>query len=243
MPRLIALAMAAVVAGGRAAPALADPADDVFMPYAAPGARELAWSAGEERDRHGGRERQQQLSLGWAPDARWFGAVYGAWAAQDGAGWRLDEWSALAHAWLLAPGPLQVGLFAQVDKPRDRDEGTGFTVGPTLQLDTDEVQLNLDPRLEWHAGAAERAPASLGYQWQAKALLGPRLEWGAQGFGELGPWRHWAPGGEQSHVLGPAVFAKWMLADGHPLRADAAWLVGVGGATRAVLRLRVEHEF
>jgi hypothetical protein len=205
--------------------------------------RGRACSAGDQRGRHGGRERQQQLGLGWAPDARWFGAVYGAWTSEDGAGWRQDEWSALAHAWLLAPGPVQVGLLAQVDKPRDRDEGTGFTAGPTLQVNTDDVQFNLDPRLEWRAGAAERAPASLGYQWQAKALLGPRLEWGAQGFGELGPWRHWAPRGEQSHLLGPAIFGKWMLADGRPLRLDAAWLVGIGGATRAVLRLRIDHEF
>ena len=145
-----------------------------------------------------------------------------------------------------APGawPIDVGALCEIEKPHDRDEGTGVKCGPTLQFDTDDLQWNLNPVFEKHVHAAARAPVALGYQWQVKGLFSTHVELGAQGFGDVGAWNHWAAASAQSHELGPAIFAKWMLPDGHALKLDAAWLAGVGsGSPRDTLRLRVQHEF
>jgi hypothetical protein len=224
----------------------ADPADYVFVPYTSAGVRVAAWASGREHDRDGSRAGQQTLSLGWSPTARWFTSIYGAWEADDGAPYRIDEWSWLNHVQLTTPGagPVDIGVLCEIEKPHDHDEGTGFKCGPTLELDTDELQWNLNPIFEKHVNAADPAPVSLGYQWQVKGMFGPHVELGAQGFGDVGSWNHWAPGSQQSHELGPAVFMKWMLADGHALKIDAAWLAGIGGGSpRDTLRLRVQHEF
>ena len=47
-----------------------------------------------------------------------------------------------------------------------------------------------------------------GYQWQAKYRWQPVLEYGLQGFGDMGKWNDWDKQAEQSHRIGPAVSAK-----------------------------------
>jgi len=228
------------------AAAHADPADYVFVPYATPGARVLAYSAGAERGRDGARETQHVLTLGWAPTARWFSAVYAAWTAQDGGPAAFDEWSWLNHLQLTDAGaaPVDLGLLCLVERPHDRSEGTGLTCGPTLQADTDRLQFNLDPLLSRRFGAEQAGRATLGYQWQLKGLLRPGLELGAQGFGNVGPWDGWLPASRQAHTIGPALFAKWPVAGSHALQLDAGVQFGLGaGSPRDVLRVRVQDEF
>ena len=239
-----ALLAAALVLG--AAPAFADPADYVFTPYADVGLWQVAWGAGTEHARDGSRETQQTLSLGGMPTARWYTSAYVAWAADDGGAYGVDEWSWTNHVALTTPGasPVDVGLLCELSRPHDRDEGRlGVTCGPTLQMDTDDLQFNFNPLLARQVGGDEPRKLALGYQWQAKGLVARGVELGAQGFGSVGTWNHWSPASQQEHTLGPAIFLK-TVAFGGPIRFDAAWLFGVGlGSPRNTLRLRLEHEF
>ena len=229
-----------------AAPALADPADYVFTPYTDVGQWQVAYAAGSERGRDGARETQQVLSLGGAPVARWYTSVYAAWAKADGAPFALDEWSWINHLRLTTPGsgPVDVGVLCELSRPHDREEGRlGAACGPTLQMDTDDLQFNLNLSLGKHFGAEDPERPALGYQWQAKGLVAQGIELGAQGFGSVGTWNDWAPASQQEHTAGPAVFLK-THALGGPVRVDAAFLLGIGaGSPRNVLRLRLQHEF
>ena len=227
-------------------PALADPADYVFTPYVDTGTWQLAYGIGSEHDRDGSRETQQTLGLGGAPVDRWYTSVYAAWAATDGGSFAVDEWSWTNHLKLTAPGagPVDVGLLCELARPHDRDEGRlGITCGPTLQMDTDDLQVNFNPTLGKHLGAEEPEALQLGYQWQVKGMVTHGIELGAQGFGSVGAWNHWAPASQQVHTLGPAIFLK-TTAFGGPILLDAAWLLGIGsGSPKNVLRLRLQHEF
>ena len=238
-------ALLVLLAAG-AAPALADPADYVFTPYTDIGKWQVAYGLGTEHDRDGARETQQALSLGGTPSARWYTSVYAAWAANDGGRFAADEWAWVNHVALTTPGanPLDIGVLCELARPHDRDEGRlGVTCGPTLQMDTDTLQINVDPSLTRQIGAQDDSRWQLGYQWQIKGLVAQGIEVGAQGFGSVGAWNHWSPASQQDHVLGPALFFK-TNAFGGPIRVDAAWLLGVGDASpRNVLRMRVEHEF
>jgi hypothetical protein len=237
--------LCALIALG-AAPAFADPADYVFTPYADTGLWQLGYGLGSEQDRDGSRETQQTLSIGGAPTARWYTAVYAAWAADDGGKFTSDEWAWTNHLQLTTPGeePVDVGVLCELARPRDRDEGRlGVTCGPTLQMDTDDLQLNFNPQLSRQIGAQDAAPWQLGYQWQVKGLVARGVEIGAQGFGTVGSWNHWSPASRQSHTVGPAVFFK-TSAFGGPIKFDAAWLIGVrDDSPKNVLRLRLQHEF
>ena len=225
---------------------LADPADYVFTPYTDIGKWQLAYGLGTEHDRDGSRETQQVLSIGGAPVARWYTSVYAAWAAEDGGRFEPDEWSWTNHLQLTTPGtgPVDVGLLCELSRPHDREEGRlGVSCGPTLQMDTDDLQLNFNPLLGKQIGAEEPEKLSLGYQWQVKGMVAHGIELGAQGFGSVGPWNHWSPASQQEHTAGPAIFFK-TNAFGGPTRVDAAWLFGIGdGSPRNTIRLRLEHEF
>jgi hypothetical protein len=84
----------------------------------------------------------------------------------------------------------------------------------------------------------------LGYQWQIKYRRRPELELGAQGFGEVGDWKHWAPSDQQNHRWGPAAFGKLRLGGHQAIRYNAALLFGLtNGSTDRNLRLQVEYEF
>ena len=239
-----ALLCASLVVG--AAPALADPADYVFTPYAEVGLWQVAYGAGTEHARDGSRATQQTLSLGGTPTERWYSSVYVAWAADDGAGFAIDEWSWTNHLKLTPPGsgPVDVGLLCELARPYDRDEGSlGVACGPTLQMDTDDLQLNLNLSLGKHLGAEAPERPQLGYQWQVKGLVAQGVELGAQGFGSVGPWNAWSAASRQEHTAGPAIFLK-TNAFGGPIRFDAAVLFGIGeGSPKNVLRLRLQHEF
>ncbi|MEO5690382.1 MAG: hypothetical protein ABIR54_23730 [Burkholderiaceae bacterium] len=228
------------------ASASADPAAYVFTPYADVGQWQLAYGLGTEHARDGSRQTQQTLGLGGAPMERWYSSVYAAWAADDGGAFAIDEWSWTNHLRLTTPGsgPAEVGLLCELARPHDRGEGRlGVTCGPTLQMDTDDLQLNLNLSLGKHVGAQAPEPWQLGYQWQVKGMVAHDVEVGLQGIGSVGAWNHWAPTSGQQHTLGPAVFFK-TNALGGPIRVDAAILFGVGrGSAKNLLRLRLQHEF
>jgi len=216
------------------------------VPYAEKGALRAAWDFGVEDAPEGGRERAQSLSLGGSPTARWFTEAYAGWYAEPGETTTFDEWSWRNQLLLTTPGagPADIAAMCEIERPRERDEGTGFTCGPLLQFDTDHVQLNFNPLVSKHVAAQEAAPATLGYQWQAKTLVRPFLEAGAQGFGDVGTWNHWDSASAQEHVLGPALFARWPQGGGRALSLDTAWLFGVGAGSPAnTLRLRLEQKF
>jgi hypothetical protein len=229
-----------------AAPTYADPADYVFTPYTDFGKWQLAYGLGTEHGRDGSRETQQVLSVGGAPTTRWFTSAYAAWASQDGSRFALDEWTWVNHLQLTSPGtgPVGVGALCELARPHDRTAGRlGASCGPTLQVDTDDLQANLNLSLGKHFGAETPEKPALGYQWQVKGLVAQGVELGAQGFGTVGTWNHWAPASEQEHLVGPAVFLKTHAPDG-PVRFDAAWLFGLGdGSPRNLLRLRLQHAF
>ena len=244
-PRVRGAGLAALLALA-AASALADPADYVFTPYTDIGKWQLAYALGTEHGRDGSRETQQVASIGGAPVARWYTSLYAAWAAEDGGAYSIDEWSWVNHVQLTTPGagPVDVGALCELARPHDRDEGRlGVTCGPTLQMDTDDLQLNLNLSLGKHFGAAEPERPALGYQWQVKGMVAQGVELGAQGFGSVGTWNDWAPASQQEHVLGPAVFLKTRVF-GNAARIDAAWLFGLGdGSPRNVARMRMQVAF
>lgn len=218
----------------------------MFESYTEAGALYLQYAAGIERLREGGSEQAHALALGWSPTAAWYTAVYAGWYREPDEAFGLYAASWTNHLNLAQQGafPFGLGFYLDLERPRDRSEGYGITVGPTLQLDTAHVQLNLNVWLQKDVQADTSEPAALIYQWQAKTLLRPGFELGAQGFGNVGAWRHWARADEQEHLLGPAVFWKGSVGDGQHVRLDAAALAGLTTASpRTTLRLRAQLQF
>ena len=124
-------------------------------------------------------------------------------------------------------------------------EAWNFEFGPAFQTDFGRLQLNANLFFERPFHAVTPSPTTLQYQWQLRYRWQPGLHVGAQGFGELGPWDHWAPHARQSHRAGPAVFGSLGAGNTAPLSFQAAYLMGsvYGVRDASMFTLRVQYAF
>ena len=226
--------------------AQANPATSVLTPAITEGEREIELQYGAQRLRESGSNTGVSLSFAIAPKSWWAIEVGVKGQRESGDRFGYDAWEIEQRFTLTEPGryPIDIGLLLEVEQPKNRDEGWELRYGPLLQTQWGALQANLNLLLTRHLRAAESPRAEFGYQWQLRWRADPRLDWGAQGFGETGPWRNWNPGGEQSHQFGPALFGRIKTSPTSALKYDAALLFGTGGeAPRHALRARIEYEF
>ena len=241
----------AAVALGLPAICLAGPSDYVRTPNVEYGEREIDFKMGiaKQRDSEGGgKESAASLGFGYGLTQSWFMEGYVKYEKNPGDKTRFDavEWENKFQ--LTEPNQyfVDVGLFLEIEVPRERDEGYEFAFGPLFQFDTGAVRWNVNPVFEKvvHSREEGEHPLELGYQVQARHSLHPAFDVGVQAFGEMGKWNHWEPSHEQNHRMGPAAFGKVKLGGREAIAWNAAWLFGVSdGAPKQTFRLQAEYEF
>jgi hypothetical protein len=242
-------ALAALAASCLVLPAISRAAADdyVHTPIVEEGEKELDFRAGTAKSRDGGRETAYSVGLGWGVNRWWFTELYAKAHKLPGQGNSFDAWEWENKFQLTETGkyPVDVGFLIEIERPRDRSLGYEYKWGPLFQMDfSNKVQGNLNILVEKQIRAAVPARAALGYQWQVKYRYQPELEFGAQGFGDVGPWTHWEPTSEQPHIAGPAIFGKLHAGQKQAISYNAGLLFGLThGAPRNTLRLQAEYEF
>ncbi|HMA11896.1 MAG TPA: hypothetical protein VKO83_08405 [Steroidobacteraceae bacterium] len=222
----------------------AGPADYVYTPTVEKGEREIDFKSGTQDSDP--RKSVGTLGFGYGANDWWFTEVY-VKGAKEGGDFKYDafEWENKFQLSETGKYPVDVGFITEIEVPREREEeGIELKIGPLFQTEFGKLQLNGNVLFEDHVDAAESSPTEMGYQWQVKYRWKPALEYGLQGFGELGPWDDWEPSDEQSHKAGPAVFGKFAAGSQQAIKYNAAWLIGVSdGAPDNTVRLQVEYEF
>lgn len=100
--------------------------------------------------------------------------------------------------------------------------------GPALQTEVGRTQLNANLFFERSFEPSAPPPIRLKYQWQVRHHWKPLMDFGLQGFGEVGRWDDWPAASQQPHRAGPAVFGHWDLGRGgdQALLYQAAYLLG-----------------
>ena len=223
----------------------AGPDEYVAVPGVEYGEREIELRYGSATRFGEPRASAAPLAFGYGATPWWFTEVYAKFKREGGhARYDAVEWENKFQ--LTEPGErfVDVGLLVEFEVPRLRAEGYELRIGPLLQKDFDRVQVNFNPLLERHFRADEHAGTALGYQWQVKYRWRPEFEFGAQGFGDVGPWNSWLPAREQAHVLGPALFGKAPLGGRQAIKYNAALLFkGSSAAPQRTLRAQLEYEF
>lgn len=106
------------------------------------------------------------------------------------------------------------------------------------------TQLNFNVFLQRHLRVAPVEPTTIAYQWQVKYRWIDKLQFGVQGFGEMGKWNDWLPRERQTHRAGPVVAGNWLLAGGHEWKYEAAYLIGKNSARNAKsVAMRIQYAF
>lgn len=222
----------------------AGPADYVYTPMVEKGEREIDFKSGSaDQDP---RKTVATLGFGYGANDWWFTEAYVKYAKEGSDSLKYDafEWENKFQLTETGKYPVDVGFITEIEVAHDSDEGIELKIGPLFQTEFGKLQLNGNLLFEKVVDAAESSPTVMGYQYQVKYRWLPELEYGLQGFGEMGEWNDWATADEQSHKVGPALFGKFALGDRQAIKYNTAWLFGVSdGAPDNTFRLQVEYEF
>jgi hypothetical protein len=242
-----ALAALALSSLGATSLAVAGPSDYVITPIVEEGEREIDLKAGTAKWRDGTRGSKYSFGLGLGVNSWWFTEVYAIWHKEPGEPRGFDAWEWENKFQLTETGkyPVDIGLLLEIERPKDRSEGYEYRWGPLLQTDlTPNLQANINLLFERHIRASTPSSAELGYQWQLKYRWRQSLEFGLQGFGDVGNWNDWEPKSQQPHVAGPALLGRIGLGGRHAIKYNAGLLFGLtDGAPRKTFRLQAEVEF
>ncbi len=244
-PRLLAAVALALPAFAHA-----DPDEYVNTPAVEYGEREIDLKYGTRRFNDvDQRESAGSIGLGWGATPWWFTEVYARFHKEGADRTRYDEfeWENKFQLTETNKYPVDLGLLVEIEVPKDRDEGYELKLGPLVQFDTGVLRWNTNVFFErsFRARTDEPHETELQYQAQVAYRLPDGMDFGAQAFGDLGRWNHWAPREEQSHRIGPAIFGKVKLGEGRQaIRYNAAWLFGLThGSPDHGLRVQAEYEF
>jgi len=182
----------------------------------------------------GGREAiWPELGVRFGVNSRWTTGLLVSWIGPSSLPVQQSAWL-WANDVLLTQGelPWDVAVHSLVTRNRMLPGAGSVEIGPVLQTDIGRTQLNTNLFFERRFGTGTAAPLQLKYQWQVRHRWTRGLQFGVQGFGELGTWNDMAPARQQSHRAGPAVFGQLQPDAQHKVSLQAAWLLGKTNATR-----------
>lgn len=222
----------------------ADPGYYVVTVYSEPGVRTVELRHWSFKQRGSPAVLWPEVGVGWNVNSRWHTHLLASGIGSSDMATRLStlQWQ---NDVLLTQGewPFDLALHTLYTQARAAWDEHAFQFGPVLQTDVGRTQLNANVFWERSFGTLAHRPLQLKYQWQVRHRWRPWLHVGAQGFGELGDWNHWADRDAQSHRAGPALFGTVSLGS-RSLGWQAAYLVGSTYAQHGRLfSLRVKLDF
>ena len=226
--------------------ASAGPADYIYTPTVEYGEKEIDFKFGTARKGEDPRVSAASVGFGWGAKEWWFTELYFKYKRENGEPTKYDaiEWENKFQLTETGKYPVDIGFLIEVERPKIHAEGWEVKWGPLLQTEFGKIQLNGNVLFERSYRAEQPSDTVLQYQWQAKYRWHPELEFGLQGFGEVGKWNAWLPAEERVHQMGPAVFGKMRIASGQAIKYNAAWLLKAStAAPDHVFRMQVEYEF
>jgi hypothetical protein len=221
-------------------------ADYVYTPTVEYGEREIDIKFGATSLLAGNRAQVASLGYGYGAKENWFTEVYLKQERSGNNVTNLAEWENKFQLTETGQYPVDVGIITELEAPLSANASWEFKLGPLFQTEFGKLQLNGNLLFEHAFGKGDESgvpySTNFSYQWQAKYRWQPILEFGVQGFGDMGKWNDWVT--PASHRIGPAIFGKFALGNRQAIKYNAAWLLKASNAVPAnTLRMQVEYEF
>jgi hypothetical protein len=162
-------------------------------------------------------------------------------------------WNAvtLENTFLLTdPGEyfFNVGLFAEYAQSTLRGQPSGFTFGPIIQKELNDV-LGIDSRhtlnVLFSHDVGHDATRATGMQisWQSVVELTPLIAPGFEYYGIIDDIAHAGPASQQQHLIGPVLTGEHNFAPYGKLKYQVGYLFGLTPASgRSAVRWKLEFE-
>ncbi len=221
--------------------AFAGAAEVVYQPIVENGETEIELRNGWRTFDGGHEEHASILELGRGVNDHWFTELELEQSFEDGGPNRLEafEWENIFALTERGKHWMDLGLFAAYEHTFSASPD-GLRIGPMFMKDIGPVTVNLNPLFSRELGKRASHDTGLGYTWQVRWHGREALEFGLQGFGDVGVLGHL--GQDQSHIAGPALFGAR-----HVGRSTLKWNAAVLGgldrnAPNVTIRTQIEIE-
>jgi hypothetical protein len=226
----------------------ASPADYVYTPAVQSGEKEIDLKLGAATLKTGSATQAASFGIGYGAAENWFTEVYLKQEREGNSDITLAEWENKFQLTELGKYPVDFGFITELEAPLSDNAPWELNLGPLFQTEFGKLQINVNLLFQRAFGKADESGApyntNFNYQWQAKYRWKPVMEFGLQGFGEMGKWNDFEKPSNQNHRIGPAFFGKFALGNRQAIKYNAAWLLGSSPpAPTHTLRLQVEYEF
>jgi len=225
--------------------AIAGPADYVYTPMVEFGEREIDMKYGSSSLPDGIQSEATGVGYGLGVTEYWFTEVAFKYKSKGGKDVSQAEWENKFQLTEMGEYAVDVGLITEVEIPLSANESWEAKVGGLFQTEFQKLQLNGNVLFKRKFGLAGQSyNTNLLYQLQAKYRLQSALEFGVQGFGEMGKWNDWSKQSNLNHFFGPAFFGKLNLDNRRAVKYNAAWLFAASrNAPGNTFRVQIEYEF
>lgn len=226
MKRLIRLTLASCMFT-LCATALADPGYYLVTVYGNAGEKTIDYRYWTVKFPHRTEIIWPELGFGYGVSERWYTEVFAGYIGTNKSNLKLDTWN-WQNDYQITQGqyPFDLALHSNLARIHASDGGYKLEIGPAFQTDVGRVQLNGNVFFERYYRSEEGGAPQLKYQWQTKYRWKPLLQFGLQGFGELGDWDHWSARKQQSHRAGPAFFGSYAIDPSVTIKYQLAYLTG-----------------
>jgi FTR1 family protein len=136
------------------------------------------------------------------------------------------------------------GFGVEYAHARKSTDPNGWELMPIAQKQIGRQLITINIPFTYETGNNADDTWKLGYAWQYKWLGKPSLEFGIEGYGDLGAVSNWDPSSKQLHQVGPSLFGKIKTAPGHAWQYQAGLLFGLTTASpEKTLYGNLEYEF
>jgi len=250
--RTAGVAVAAVLMATVSAVLLPTPAHathKVYYPTVEQGETELelrghvTWDS--DRDKQN--EQKYKLGIGHGFTSFWFSEIYVEVEKPAGDNsYEVEsyEWENLFQLTEQGKYWADWGFLIEYSKARESGDPDKVELTPIMQKQLGRQLLTLNLTFERETGDNAEDEWELAYAWQFRWLGDPTLEFGLEGYGELGEVNNWKSSSEQEHQIGPALFGKIKTAGGNAWKYKLAMLAGLTSDTpNATLAGTLEYEF
>jgi len=249
MAAVSALLLAIVVAATFVMPAPAFASHKVYYPTVDQGETELemrghvTW----DNDRDKQNEQTYKFGVGHGFTSYWFSEIYVE--AEKPAGessYEIEsyEWENLFQLTEQGKYWADWGFLIEYAKARDSDDPNKVELTPIMQTQFGKTLFTVNLKFERETGDNADDDWMQAYAWQLRWFGNPKLEFGVEGYGELGKVDNWNSWDEQEHQVGPAIFGKLKTDGGHAWKYRLALLAGLTSDTpNATLAGTLEYEF
>jgi len=246
-----ALTAGAVIGLGLTALLAAHPAHashKVYYPAVEYGETEIELRGHVDFDSRDDRDNAQTFKLGvghgFAP--RWFTELYAEVEREPGeSSYKVEsyEWENLFQLTEQGRYWADLGLLIEYSKASESDDPDKLEITPIAQKQLGRKLLTVNVTFERETGGGSEGDWELAYAWQLLWLHKPALNFGLEGYGELGEVSDWKPSREQEHQFGPVLSGKLAAGGRHAWKYRVALLAGLtSGTPDATLAGTLEYE-